>query len=181
MKITKDYSVRLYAPKEITITNASGKTSTPTSHDTTFWKEILAEYAAFEKSKEMQQQLVNEISSTVYLKDYNKRDDGVYVQYWGPLMLRPQNTKSTNRSIYAFFEGYSLYDLHVEIAFTASSMPIYEFLEGTNSRNDACKPVPELATNGGVFMVCQCFILPLIRNRSCSLILEHTGGVDFGY
>lgn len=50
MKITKDYSVRLYAPKEIKITNAKGETSTPSSHDTTFWQEILDEYEAQQKS-----------------------------------------------------------------------------------------------------------------------------------
>lgn len=74
-----------------------------------------------------------------------------------------------------------MFDLHVKIAFKASSLPVFEFLEGTTVANNACENVPELAENGGVFMVCQCFILPLVRNRSCSVIVENTDGVDFGY
>lgn len=54
MEIKKDYAVRLYAPVSVNITDSEGKTSMPSQHDTTFWKEILAEYEAKQKSAEMQ-------------------------------------------------------------------------------------------------------------------------------
>jgi hypothetical protein len=54
MNIKKDYSVRLYAPEHIAITNSNGETNTPSQHDTTFWAEILAEYEAIQKQQTMQ-------------------------------------------------------------------------------------------------------------------------------
>jgi hypothetical protein len=50
MEVKKDYSVRLYAPAPIVITDSQNKTSTPYAHDTTFWKEVLAEYTAQQES-----------------------------------------------------------------------------------------------------------------------------------
>jgi hypothetical protein len=42
MEVVKDYTIRLYGPKKIVVTNSTGQTSTPSSHDNTFWTEILA-------------------------------------------------------------------------------------------------------------------------------------------
>ena len=42
MNIKKDYSVRVYAPKAVSITDSKGNTSIPSSHDKTFWSDILA-------------------------------------------------------------------------------------------------------------------------------------------
>lgn len=44
MEVKKDYSVRLYAPVPIVLTDANGQTKTLLQHDLTFWKEVLAEY-----------------------------------------------------------------------------------------------------------------------------------------
>jgi hypothetical protein len=54
------------------------------------------------------------------------------------LVLRPTTTRSTTQSIYAFFEGYSKYDLHVQMAIKSSSSIVYEFLEGATSKKSAC-------------------------------------------
>ena len=71
--------------------------------------------------------------------------------------------------------------MHLEIAFSTANTPVYEYLEGVTSYKNSCVNDPTKSTDERNFIVCECFILPLITNNSCSFIVDVDSLVDYGY
>ena len=69
------------------------------------------------------------------------------------------------RSIYVFREGFSLYDLSLQIAVKTETLPLFEFMQGDEVLTAQCYNAPHLTSDGSAFLVCPCILLPLRADK----------------
>lgn len=74
-----------------------------------------------------------------------------------------------------------MYDLSLQLAIKSEEIPMFEYLQGEEVLTAQCYNAPQLTTDEDNFIICPCYIMPLRTNKSCSLIVDSPGTVNFAY
>lgn len=76
------------------------------------------------------------------MDSYTETNGGWFEESTGPLALRDsldvQVGEHETRSIYRFTEGFSLYDLSLQLAVKSADMPVFEFMQGEEVMTAQC-------------------------------------------
>ena len=131
--------------------------------------------------------------SSVVNELYERNNQGWYVELTGPLAVTNQYgalvDHNHGKKVYAYFEGYSKYDLSLQLAFMVSGTPDFVFMEGNEVKTSQCFSSPHTPSTTAVedgaeedhFIICPCIILSLKKNKGCGLIVKSDNSVKFAY